>query len=84
MLPALVPRLSFSDSGIQEGSIAAISYAHMIASDAPLSDKVKTKQELLAYCQRDTEAMVRVFEVLLAESSRDGGFARWVFYEITI
>ena len=45
----------------------------MIASETPLSDKANTKEELLAYCQRDTEAMVRIFEVLLAESNGNGG-----------
>jgi hypothetical protein len=69
VLPALDPSLSYSDLGIQDGSTAAVAYAHLIGSDTALSDKSKTKEELLAYCRRDTEAMVRVFEVLLIESS---------------
>ena len=73
VLPALVPSLSYSDLEIQEGSIAASAYGQMIASDTPKPDKAKTKEALLAYCQRDTEAMVRIFEVLLAESSENGG-----------
>ncbi len=73
MLPALVPSLSYSDLRIQEGSIAAIEYARMIATDTPISEKARTEEALLAYCQRDTEAMVRVFEALLAESASNGG-----------
>ena len=69
VLPALVPGLSYADLGIHDGSTAALSYALMIANDTPSSDKVTTEENLLAYCQRDTEAMVRIFEVLLAESS---------------
>ena len=68
VLPALVPSLSYSDLEIQEGSIAAIAYAQMIARDTPIPDKANLKKDLLAYCQRDTEAMVRIFEVLLVES----------------
>ncbi len=68
VLPALVPSLSYSDLEIQEGSIAAIAYAQIIARDTPIPDKAKLKKDLLAYCQRDTEAMVRIFEVLLIES----------------
>ena len=73
VLPALVPSLGSSDLRIQEGSIAAIEYARMIATDTPRSERARTKEALLAYCQRDTEAMVRVFEALLAESTGNGG-----------
>ncbi len=73
VLPALVPSLGYSDLRIQEGSIAAIEYARMIATDTSGSEKARMNEALLAYCQRDTEAMVRVFEVLLAESTGNGG-----------
>lgn len=64
---------AYSDLRIQEGSIAASAYARMIATDTPRSEKVRTKEALLAYFQRDTEAMVQIFEALLAESSGNGG-----------
>jgi hypothetical protein len=47
---------------------AAASYARLIAGDTPQSDGAKIREALLTYCERDTEAMVRVFETLLAES----------------
>ena len=67
-IPALVPDLAYDDLEIPEGLSAAAAYARLIAGDAPQSDRAKISGALLAYCERDTEAMVRVFEVLLAES----------------
>ena len=69
VLPALVPSLSYADLGIQDGSVAAITYEQMVADGTPISDGSETRDELLAYCQRDTEAMVRVFEVLVAAAA---------------
>ena len=68
VLPALVPGLSYDDLEIPEGRAAAAAYARLVAGDAPQSDGAKIREALLAYCQRDTEAMVRVFEALLTES----------------
>ena len=73
VLPVLVPGLSYADLGIQGGSNASFSYAKMIAGDTPTSEKAKIKESLLAYCERDTEAMVRIFEALLVESKGPGG-----------
>ena len=68
VLPALVPGLAYDDLEIPGGLDAAASYARMIAGGAPQSDKAKIREALLAYCERDTEAMVRVFEALLSVS----------------
>ena len=68
VVPALVPDLAYDDLEIPEGLSAAAAYARLIAGDAPQSDRAKISESLLAYCERDTEAMVRVYEVLLAES----------------
>lgn len=75
VLPALVPDMSYGDLEMQHGSMAGIAFVRMIAPDTPIPERAKTKEALLAYCQRDTEAMVRVLDVLLAESSGRGGFA---------
>jgi hypothetical protein len=68
VLPALVPDMSYGDLEIQNGSMAGISFVQMIGPDTPISEKATTKVALLAYCQRDTEAMVRVFDVLWSKS----------------
>ena len=68
VLPALVPDLAYDDLEIPEGLVAAAAFARLIAGDTPESDKTEIREALLAYCKRDTEAMARVFEALLAES----------------
>ena len=64
VLPALVPAMSYDDLEIKNGSIAANGFARMISPDTPYSEKAKTKEALRAYCQRDTEAMAQVFDIL--------------------
>ena len=68
VLPALVPDLAYDDLEIPEGLAASAAYGRLITGDIPQSDKAKVREALLAYCERDTEAMVRVYEALLAES----------------
>ncbi len=68
VLPALVPSLGYADLEIAEGLDAAASYTRMIAVDTPEPEKAQIREALLAYCQRDTEAMVHIYRALLAES----------------
>ena len=68
VLPVLVPTLGYADLEIQEGLAASASYARLIAGDTPESEKTEIREALLAYCRRDTEAMVRVYDALLAEA----------------
>ena len=67
VLPVLAPEMGYGDLEIQHGLTAAIDFGLMVAEDTPLAEKNKTRDALLAYCHRDTEAMVRVFDVLCAE-----------------
>ena len=71
VLPALVPNLGYSDLGVADGVAASAAYARLISGDAPEQEKASLKQALLAYCERDTEAMVRVYEALLAEAGQE-------------
>ena len=64
VLPALVPEMSYGDLEIQHGLIAAIDFLRMVAAETEKVEKDQIRQALLAYCQRDTEAMVRVFDIL--------------------
>ena len=59
--------MGYGDLEIQHGLTAAIDFGLMVAEDTPLAEKNKTRDALLAYCHRDTEAMVRVFDVLCTE-----------------
>jgi len=64
VLPALVPELGYDDLEIQEGGTASLAYAEIIHPSTPAYRKAFLHQSLLAYCKRDTEAEVRLFEVL--------------------
>ena len=68
VLPVLVPGLSYADLEISDGMAASMFYPRMTAADTPGPEKAEIRDALLAYCQRDTEAMVRVYDALLAEA----------------
>ena len=67
VLPALVPDLSYGDLEIAEGRAAAAAFSRSIAPDTPDDERIRIRESLLAYCKRDTEAMVRVYEALATE-----------------
>ena len=71
VLPALVPDLSYADLDVPDGMAATAAYARLIAGDAPERERASLRQALLAYCERDTEAMVRVYEALLREARQE-------------
>jgi predicted RecB family nuclease len=65
VLPALVRDLSYADLNIQEGGTATAGIYRLLfdeSLDAAAQDALRT--DLLAYCERDTEAMVRLVDVL--------------------
>jgi len=68
VLPALVPDMNYSDLEIQDGSIASVAFAQMIAPDTESAEREKLRSALLDYCERDTLAMVRVLDALLSMS----------------
>ncbi len=64
VLPAVVPDLDYSDLEIYEGDQASAAYAEMILPETSTDRRDSLRKALLAYCKRDTEAMVRLFETL--------------------
>ena len=64
VLPALVPDLGYSDLEISDGGQASAAYAEMVRPERPADHRIQLRESLLAYCRRDTEAMVRLFEKL--------------------
>ena len=64
VLPALVPDLDYSDLEIRDGDQASAAYAEMIRPETSPERRKSLCEGLLAYCERDTEAMVRLFQVL--------------------
>ncbi len=61
VLPVLVPELSYQDLEISEGATASCKWFEMVSQ----TKDEKLYKDLLAYCEMDTLAMVRLFEALL-------------------
>ena len=68
VVEALIEDLAYTDLEIQEGSQAATAFIEMIDDGTPPEKRRSLECALLAYCHRDTEAMVRLFQKL-----REGG-----------
>ena len=68
VLPVLAPDLGYGDLEIAEGRAAAAAFSRSIAADTPNDERIRIGESLLAYCKRDTEAMVRVYAVLAKAS----------------
>ena len=64
VLPALVPGLGYDDLAITDGQVASLAYAEMIHPATTEERRRQVRTDLLSYCGRDTEAMVRLVEVL--------------------
>lgn len=66
VLPALVPKLGYADLEIQGGSSASAALERLLIDSGELStaDRQALRRDLLRYCERDTLAMVRLYEWL--------------------
>ena len=69
VLPVMVPDLDYGDLEIGEGRAAAAAFSRSISPDTPGDERMRIRESLLAYCKRDTEAMVRVYAALVVEAS---------------
>ncbi len=69
VLPALVPDLGYSDLEINDGGLASIAYAEIVNPDTKQERRDHLRKCLLDYCERDTEAEVRLFQMLLTSTS---------------
>lgn len=71
VLPVLAPELNYGDMEIQEGASAQRLWMQSVYENVHSSEqKAKIMADLRKYCELDTYAMVRIFEVL---SSLAGG-----------
>jgi hypothetical protein len=65
VLPALVHDLSYDNLEIREGGAAAAAIYRLLFEDGLSGETARAlRANLLAYCKRDTEAMVRLLAVL--------------------
>ncbi len=52
----------YEDLNIEDGDCASIAYLDMNFGKMTAAAKKKTREDLLKYCERDTEAMVWIVE----------------------
>jgi predicted RecB family nuclease len=64
VLPALVPAIGYDDLAIRDGGLASLAFLEMTAPGTSLERRAELRGQLLAYCGRDTEALVRLFQLL--------------------
>jgi hypothetical protein len=64
VLPAMVPGQGYDDLEIREGSLAAIAFSEMVSHDTSFERWGELRANLLAYCRRDTQAMLELFKIL--------------------
>ncbi len=65
VLPALVPESGYDDLAISDGQTAAVHYAQALNKSVS-AERRQTFENLRAYCERDTLAMVELREALAA------------------
>ena len=61
----MVPASGYDDLSIADGQTAAVHYAQALDS-ADTAERRQTFEDLRAYCERDTLAMVELCEALAA------------------
>ena len=64
VLPALVPALGYDDLEIGDGLLASLAYEKLRDPDTSAHRAAALRASLLAYCRRDTEALVELFRTL--------------------
>jgi len=64
VLPALVPHLGYDDLEIADGLVASLAYEELRDASTSRDRATELRLNLLAYCRRDTEAMLELFRSL--------------------
>jgi hypothetical protein len=64
VLPVLVPELSYKDLGINEGGSAQRKWMGSVLGEKYAAEKQQILRDLEKYCELDTLAMVKIYEVL--------------------
>lgn len=60
VLPTIAPELDYSNLAVSHGGMAQDAYLDLIGNELSGVEKVELKKELLAYCEQDTMAMVKL------------------------
>ncbi len=68
VLPAFVPDMSYQDLEISHGGMAMDAY-HLMCAETDVQKLSSLRNNLLKYCERDTEAMVKLHQFLMEITS---------------
>lgn len=64
VLPILCPHLSYKDLAVQDGTQAMEQWLVMVDREPDEEARLKIKNDLLRYCERDTFAMVELYKTI--------------------
>jgi predicted RecB family nuclease len=64
VFPTMVPDLAYDDLEVGDGMQAQEAFRHILSQEIDTDQRESKRKSLLAYCERDTLAMVRVVEFL--------------------
>lgn len=67
VLPILCPELSYGTLAIREGGEASASWPVLTSDKTPAMEKAELEKNMLAYCKRDTEAMVGILDRVIED-----------------
>ncbi len=59
-----MPSLGYQDLAIRDGGLASLAFLESMAPETSPERRAGLRSQLLAYCRRDTEALVRLFQLL--------------------
>ena len=62
VLPTIAPDLAYDDLDVGDGMKAQEAFRHILSQEISEVQRESTRKALLAYCERDTLAMVRIVE----------------------
>jgi hypothetical protein len=72
VLPAFVPEMSYDTLEISDGGMAMEAW-HLMCAAESAKELATLRRNLLAYCEQDTLAMVRLLEVLEQKAQQTQG-----------
>ncbi len=75
VLPALAPGVAYEDLEIRGGMVASNAYLESIRPETSARQRKKLRQDLLAYCARDTKAMLLIIDAMRGGRARPSGVA---------
>ena len=65
VLPVLLPKLSYKDLNIQNGTMAMTEWERMVVDELEGEEREELRTALLKYCELDTFAMVEIYRYLI-------------------